>query len=1170
MPIKPPNLDDRRYADIIAETQKLIPQYCPQWTNFSPADPGMTLVQLFAWMTELIIYRLNKVPDKTYIHFLNFIGEERKRAQPSIAPLTFHSRVDRPTELPAFSPCATRQTESKQALTFLTCDALTVHSSLIDQLIVVRGGINPLVREVPFAPIPENPAALSFAKGKGIQLFDIDPLEFGPDAFTPFQYFFVAHDDFRLMTHDTEEIGENGRIRIRRKDPKGETVGLSIVDLFDWEFPSQAGWLPINLVDDEVEQLGMLENALDASLPDITEYRLNVGNVFNQLPEEVQQAKWWIRGRLDYERWLTVQMRNDMHIYWKDDRGGSEREIFEWKVRSSGRNLEFELQDLPPLKAGWTLRFSLIDRGMSAGKSSYLPRYRWYYRRGESWEEIPMERVRMERTTIVITGPLTDMAVEGVNIRAERIEVVNLQTLCQDLDLDVSWVRPVQVFTASGENVNDMTLLEPTDRPWEPYQYNASIPPSIGRKFYIGSDILLNRREKKVKIEIDYSFQLNGEDIEEPTDLYALQFSYRAEDSWRVVRSKDKRFSKCTLNQLPSKKAKVKAGLSTITLELSPPKDLPGLATQEIQQIETAWLRLELITSNLSGEDQNKEPHPISLRFHDVRLKMVDVENEATYEEPMRSPRIAQVDFRMFNQRLTRVQTKSNNRMREFFPFYSFIEIEEANESIYLHFDKPLPVGSRHSIHFRCRGEAYLPEDIKMEWEILETAGPGRYQWRRLQAESVSESSEILPAYSLQRTGSLEFPLSEEAELTPDGFWLRGRYLFSEDPNTRLPALPPVTHIMLNTVNAVNLHTVRTERYSGQGVPDQRVQLFKKPIFLHEAADGRTLFSRPEAFDDLKVYVEEDGERNLWTRVSEAELLIAGKDAEVYTVEPVDGILVFGNGIRGRMLPVGSNNILVETYRVVPGAKGNVAPFELEVCDVSGVLEVSNLLPAAGGRDAESVDDIIRRAPSLLTTRDRAVTSSDFEAIALEASSEVARAACNGRMDEDGQIEVVILPNPTEADPIPDPFLSVGLRDHVSSYLKRRCLVNVQPVVRLAQFMPIDISITVRLRPNANFIQVREHAESWILNFLNPYIGGLDQEGWPFGGTLYAQDFARMVSEIPEVRHVVNVQLYDMANRDVRDPSGWEEGLGESEIILENHDLFSLRRVRVVIEDARR
>ena len=50
MPIKPPNLDDRRYADIVNETKKMIPQYCPEWTNFSAADPGMTLVQLFAFL----------------------------------------------------------------------------------------------------------------------------------------------------------------------------------------------------------------------------------------------------------------------------------------------------------------------------------------------------------------------------------------------------------------------------------------------------------------------------------------------------------------------------------------------------------------------------------------------------------------------------------------------------------------------------------------------------------------------------------------------------------------------------------------------------------------------------------------------------------------------------------------------------------------------------------------------------------------------------------------------------------------------------------------------------------------------------------------------------------------------------------------------------------------
>src|SRR6185503_12963029 len=128
MPIKPPNLDDRRYADLVREARSLIPQYCPDWTNLSDADPGMTLVQLFAWMTELTIYRLNKVQDKTYVHFLNFIGEERKRARPAVAPLTFELKGDvASAELPALTRASTRQREDNVALDFLTVDGLTVH-----------------------------------------------------------------------------------------------------------------------------------------------------------------------------------------------------------------------------------------------------------------------------------------------------------------------------------------------------------------------------------------------------------------------------------------------------------------------------------------------------------------------------------------------------------------------------------------------------------------------------------------------------------------------------------------------------------------------------------------------------------------------------------------------------------------------------------------------------------------------------------------------------------------------------------------------------------------------------------------------------------------------------------------------------------------------------------
>ena len=72
--IPAPNLDDRTHADIVEEALRLIPQYCPEWTNHNAADPGITLIELFAWMTEMVVYRLNKVTDKNFLAFLDLMG----------------------------------------------------------------------------------------------------------------------------------------------------------------------------------------------------------------------------------------------------------------------------------------------------------------------------------------------------------------------------------------------------------------------------------------------------------------------------------------------------------------------------------------------------------------------------------------------------------------------------------------------------------------------------------------------------------------------------------------------------------------------------------------------------------------------------------------------------------------------------------------------------------------------------------------------------------------------------------------------------------------------------------------------------------------------------------------------------------------------------------------
>lgn len=89
MPLHPPNLDNRDFESLVREARNRIPQYLPEWTDWNDSDPGITLLQLHAWLTETILYRLNQVPDLNYIKFLQLLGIEQKPAKPAQANLTF-------------------------------------------------------------------------------------------------------------------------------------------------------------------------------------------------------------------------------------------------------------------------------------------------------------------------------------------------------------------------------------------------------------------------------------------------------------------------------------------------------------------------------------------------------------------------------------------------------------------------------------------------------------------------------------------------------------------------------------------------------------------------------------------------------------------------------------------------------------------------------------------------------------------------------------------------------------------------------------------------------------------------------------------------------------------------------------------------------------------------
>src|SRR5262245_41996475 len=78
MTIPLPNLDDRTFDQLVREARERIAATCPEWTDLSPHDPGMTLIEVFAYLTENMLYRLNRLPDKAYVAFLNLLGVQRQ------------------------------------------------------------------------------------------------------------------------------------------------------------------------------------------------------------------------------------------------------------------------------------------------------------------------------------------------------------------------------------------------------------------------------------------------------------------------------------------------------------------------------------------------------------------------------------------------------------------------------------------------------------------------------------------------------------------------------------------------------------------------------------------------------------------------------------------------------------------------------------------------------------------------------------------------------------------------------------------------------------------------------------------------------------------------------------------------------------------------------------
>src|SRR5829696_4438200 len=137
------DLDDRRFQDLVNEARLKIAQSCPEWTEHNVSDPGVTLIELFAWMTETLIYRVNRIPEKLHVALLDLVGI--RLDPPSAARTELRFRLAAPPEEPVeiiagTAEVGTLRTASEEAIVFQTDEDFVIPAARPRAYVIERSG----------------------------------------------------------------------------------------------------------------------------------------------------------------------------------------------------------------------------------------------------------------------------------------------------------------------------------------------------------------------------------------------------------------------------------------------------------------------------------------------------------------------------------------------------------------------------------------------------------------------------------------------------------------------------------------------------------------------------------------------------------------------------------------------------------------------------------------------------------------------------------------------------------------------------------------------------------------------------------------------------------------------------------------------------------------------
>lgn len=401
---------------------------------------------------------------------------------------------------------------------------------------------------------------------------------------------------------------------------------------------------------------------------------------------------------------------------------------------------------------------------------------------------------------------------------------------------------------------------------------------------------------------------------------------------------------------------------------------------------------------------------------------------------------------------------------------------------------------------------ARVSPSVNLVWEYLSGG-----LWNVLTIKKDTEGAKKDTTEALTKSGRIVFEGPSSMDKKDDLYWIRCRL-----EGGRYEIVPQINRILLNTISAVQIETIKYEHLgTGRGIPEQKILLKKAPVIK----------------GSQRIQVQrEDGEWKDWKEADDFEH--SGPDDPHYMFDPEKGEITFGNALNGR-IPLQSRTIRA-SYKATVGQKGNINKGQkwwINKMGFEGIIG-ENLKEAIGGKAAESIEQAKKRAKKDFRTRYRAITSNDYEQVALSTPGlRVARAKALSGYNPDypciaaypGAVTVVAVPYSREGTVTPVP--GDGFLQTVFSHLDTHRLITTDLYVIGPEYVKVSVECRVRLMKRSSPIEVEKRVKRALEDFLDPLIGGPDGKGWPFGRSVYPSEIYQIIDGVEGVDYATGVSL---------------------------------------------